>query len=716
MGVSERWRKLMDARVELANQKRKDAHDPFRSKNGYSYDFVIVFKVLLKKTTINDTRKKNSMKAILDKLAQGGIQTKLFYSVQHDEVYCKLRAPIERLEKEADRINYKFPVDSTLLANKLKLGNAIGPEEKHWKPVDIPQFNFETKLYPYDYIYIDYDGESPENVALIKKQSNGTIFRGVDRLKLISSIIRSSDSQGGCNIDIFKLKRDGCIIGFFALHDNVELRYLEEKWLRIFQFPWLQHIDLVKDYFGEKIGLYFGFLGHYTTWLISAAFFGFFGWIGVAADNNNPNSPVMPYFATFIAIWSSLFLEFWKRKEKTIAMKWGTVNYEVEEQDRPQFEGDDDVSPVDGSPMKYFPKFKFALRLCQSTMIISVLIFIVLGVIAGIFAMRIIFNNSSNAQLSKNSGIIAALVNAVQIQVLNFLYGSVATALNDYENHRTDTEYEDALIAKTFVFQFVNSLSSLFYIAFIKPYMIPLDSCKVSCMAELQTGLGTIFLTRLATGGILKIVIPYVSQQYRIKTETEGVDKDDLTEVETQFLQQDYDMVLGTFQDFADLVIQFAYATMFISAFPLATVMALVSNYVALRIDAWKLCQLCRRPEPRTCEDIGTWYTILEIVSISAVITNSALVAFTGTFTLNYTWADRTWVFIGINAGILLTKFIVAVAIPDVPLEVEIQLKRQAYIYDKIVSNIPDEEYEIPKPNSLNSQQFSIIVTDDDPL
>ena len=28
---------------------------------------------------------------------------------------------------------------------------------------------------------------------------------------------------------------------------------------------------------------------------------------------------------------------------------------------------------------------------------------------------------------------------------------------------------------------------------------------------------------------------------------------------------------------------------------------------VEIRVDGWKLCQLCRRPEPRSAEDIGTW-------------------------------------------------------------------------------------------------------------
>lgn len=41
----------------------------------------------------------------------------------------------------------------------------------------------------------------------------------------------------------------------------------------------------------------------------------------------------------------------------------------------------------------------------------------------------------------------------------------------------TDTMYEDNLIAKTFVFTFVNSYAPLFYIAFVKPFMQNIDPC-----------------------------------------------------------------------------------------------------------------------------------------------------------------------------------------------------------------------------------------------
>jgi hypothetical protein len=53
--------------------------------------------------------------------------------------------------------------------------------------------------------------------------------------------------------------------------------------------------------------------------------------------------------------------------------------------------------------------------------------------------------------------------------------------------------------------------------------------------------------------------------------------------------------------------------------------------HTEIRVDAWKLCQLMRRAEPRSAEDIGTWQSILEITSIFAIFINSALVAFTAT-------------------------------------------------------------------------------------
>lgn len=182
------------------------------------------------------------------------------------------------------------------------------------------------------------------------------------------------------------------------------------------------------------------------------------------------------------------------------------------------------------------------------------------------------------------------------------LYADVAIRLTDYENHRTDTQYEDSLIAKTFIFQFVNSFASLFYIAFIKIFLVAVDPCKLSCMSELQTALGTILLTRLVTSSSLQIVLPVINRKRREISESAGADIKDLSDIENQFIQEEYNVILGTFADYSSMVIQFAYVTMFISAFPLATVIAFVNNYVEIRVKIWKLCHLSRRPEPRSSQ------------------------------------------------------------------------------------------------------------------
>lgn len=38
--------------------------------------------------------------------------------------------------------------------------------------------------------------------------------------------------------------------------------------------------------------------------------------------------PEITFFSIYVSIWGTLFLEYWKRKEKLYAMKWGMIGYE----------------------------------------------------------------------------------------------------------------------------------------------------------------------------------------------------------------------------------------------------------------------------------------------------------------------------------------------------------------------------------------------------
>lgn len=80
------------------------------------------------------------------------------------------------------------------------------------------------------------------------------------------------------------------------------------------------------------------------------------------------------------------------------------------------------------------------------------------------------------------------------------------------------------------------------------------------------------------------------------------------------------------------MIIQYGFVTMFVAAFPLAPVFALLNNIIEIRLDAFKLLTQFRRPVPSRAQSIGAWYTILEIVTKIAVITNGLVIAFTSDF------------------------------------------------------------------------------------
>ncbi len=606
-----------------------------------------------------------------------------------------------------------------------------------------------------------YSGSSgdPEVGAYagISLADEASIFRSVDRMKLIHMII-SHHGEGGCALNPYQLIKDKCILAYGPLHDMVELSALEKDWITLFDWPWNQPVERIKNYFGEKIGLYFLWLGVYTVWLVPAAIVGFCVWLDIAATNNNPDAPSVPYFAGIMGLWSALFLENFKRIENTTSMKWGMTGFEEEEQLRPQFKGERILSPVTGKPTRFFSRFEALVRSLYSQAVVSVLVLVVIAAVACIFAIQVSLRDSGFQLAGVDmSGIVASILLALQIQFLNGYFGDVALRLNHQENHRTDTEFEDALIAKTFCFQFVNSFASLFYIAFVKPFIPTIDACGVSgCMGDLQTTLSTIFITRLVIGNCTELGLPLLkstlarnqrkalaskhdehvtraSSKRGVPSQYEGAElshilsgdlkacgdsssKHAMSEVEKAFTMPEYHVMLGPFEDFAEMVIQFGYTTMFVAAFPLATVLSLVNSYVEIRVDAWKLCHLTRRPEPRSMEDIGTWYTILELISMSSIIINSALVAFTANNCVDYRWTERVWLFILMASGLFCIRAFVAYLIPDQPEEVTIQLHRQEYIVGKVLDNVEDEEDAITGKSNFEVPSFLVAPTDDDPM
>lgn len=67
---------------------------------------------------------------------------------------------------------------------------------------------------------------------------------------------------------------------------------------------------------------------------------------------------------------------------------------------------------------------------------------------------------------------------------------------------------------------------------------------------------------------------------------------------------------------------QFGFITIFVAAFPIAPLFALLNNWLEVRLDAHKFVCETRRPVAERCQDIGVWFKILDGLAQLAVISN----------------------------------------------------------------------------------------------
>lgn len=743
-------------------------HEEFQDRdNGqnWNWDFVLVTQVKGEDYgTLTDFQQRYTMRRIVEALHDANLETCQFKSQDWKKIIIKIRASSKRLRDQADVLNMRLRLDEKEV--KKRLADGLPDENGDWLVYPrkdgwtyqgqtmytaIRDTEKQCSFQYYEYMYGEYDAHERFQALYKKYPLTSSIFRSVDRIKLILSILRFPTSERGAGLALEKLIRAKVIDAAFPLHDMSELRAVQRKWLVYWRWPWNQPFNRIKDYFGEKIAMYFLFLGHYTAAVMIAAVVGLVFYL-ITVVSADPNSPAIPFFCVFMALWATLFVEFWKRKQSTFAMMWGMTDTEKTAEERPEFAENTEVesitSPIDGLPEKYFPPSSKAKRVLFSWVVIATCSLGVLWVVIAIFILKARLTITSNflgsrksfrdANLHRNKpvrnwgvlrswnlvdfstqvpGIVVSLINALQIFALEPVFSSLARWLTNYECHKTDTQFEDSLTGKVFIFQFINSFTSYLYIAFFKEYQsqqVELQygkgyyACVNSCMDELRTQLGSIFISKVIIANFKDIFLPYSEWNLKYlakkekEQEVEVADEEatsatlrQLSPAEEQLQLEEYDWLLGPFGDYRDLVIIYGYTVLFVAAFPLAPAMALVNSYVQIRSDAYHISVKCRRPWPSNAEDIGTWASIIELTSYFAVIVNSLIIVYTGTFLNDFSLSDRLLVFLGLYHGLFFVKYATALLVDDVPKEVDIQSQRQTFVTNKLLKLQQDDVIQI---------------------
>lgn len=601
--------------------------------------------------------------------------------------------------------------------------------------------------------------------------------------------------------------------------DKTSLRYnLYQEWAHLRNWIKNQPADQIKEYLGVKCAFYFIWLGFYTHMLIPASLIGFTVFMyGVLTLNDDSlsrdicnktlniimcplcdrtcdywklsdtcNSARVTYlfdntltvlFAFLMSIWAVLFLESWKRYSAAITHRWGLTHFTLEaEHPRPSYlarlshlkRTKTIMNIITGTEE---PRAPFWIRWPTSLFsfsVVLILIFIALATVVGVVLYRMslyaTLSLSHKADWMNSYGIViipftAACINLVCIQILNFVYARLATYMTEFEYLRTQTEFDESLAIKIYLFQFVNYYTSIFYIAFLKGKFIgyPAKYTRIlrlrqeecspgGCFMELSIQLAVIMVGQQTFNSIVEMFIPYFWKLYNVfmittglsddldatakakdmetirtdeETEVERDDRNDNSTKKSDKLISDTNRLLskettvemkpmnststhdetrvekhetlianlkgkaqnsmkktlkktasiisdelirnttllsksktsdprskqwledfklldwgtrGLYPEYLEMVLQYGFVVLFVSAFPLAPLFALINNIFETRLDAQKFLKYYRRPVPHRATNIGIWFRILDVVAKLAVISNAVIIAFTSNF------------------------------------------------------------------------------------
>ena len=235
-----------------------------------------------------------------------------------------------------------------------------------------------------------------------------------------------------------------------------------------------QPLDEIRGYFGEQIALYFAFVGVYTQSLIWPAIFGlptYYFHVEYGVEQN----PLSYHYSVFMSFWSLFFLSTWKRRQNELSFLWGTQDYEETERPRSEFinEAKDPrnndatykVSKITGrmEAVATRPWVRWVKVAVGAVVLVAFIgIVMVLAQMATWIKLAPIHDSKLAAKIA------GSMANSVAIVVFTKVWGVVAEKLTDWEDNRTETEYEDSQITKVFLFSAVNNFYVLFYIAFFK--------------------------------------------------------------------------------------------------------------------------------------------------------------------------------------------------------------------------------------------------------
>lgn len=623
------------------------------------------------KSNLSDLMRKQQRETVLKNLQNCGLHLFCHYSRDRDEIFCKVGANAQRLRTTAARIKYKLQLKPEYLSAYAEYRDDFpGRLENHY-----------TDRRLVSHLYKTHTGE--------EYPSEDAIFATRDKIFLLHYIITSKD-RDCAGINVGNLLESGELRAYFPLHEDRTLHELGQGKKDFVMMP-PQHAEKIREYFGEKVTLYFLFMSFYWKFLLIPAFLGLLCQLLDWAVGTPENSAAVP-FCIFMSVWSVLLPHFWRRQEAKYATTFGTLDMVPEfEPCRPKFWGENRINPVTAQIEPYYP---WRARLAKYIFSGFVLL-IAAGLLVALVLLYVL-----TEQMHPQKVLLYNFCLAMVIEFTNGLLSTVCKMLTDNENHRTQSEYEMSWLVKIVFLKFVSSYFVLYYIAFVKVNSWDLFGVKMSCrnndcFEELQLQLAMFVFVKMTLSNVFEYLIPKLCTFYRGASERKRtlfhnmhsynkLELADMSQPEIQSKKEPY----SSFSDFDEVLIAHGYTTLFAVTSPWVCTASLLWVMLESFMDVKGIVEVRRRPLPERVRTNDPWNVAFDIYGVLGVFTNITLLVFTSEQFQDITPTYRLVLWLFLLHAVFMSAWVVKALLPDRPRSVDILRLKQATVVHRCLENI----------------------------